>query len=377
MAIILKHVRESKDKGVILLSHRELSVFRLAKIFSPITFRRLISSYQFILHIGWFHRVFESPEWLSCVMTSPANIGNFDPNGVRFENICSRDVLPEVFCLDDNVEKQYDCTYICNNSKNKRAREYFELVQSMPNRKFLLILSYPEQPDPVKFDNSLVEEIKTYQRKFGAQSNLTFVDAQQGPQGYLLSREKIAEYLRVSRLYVHLCRREGESRSLGEALACGCFLAIHQDFVGGATDLCSDYNSVSFASRSDLIEKINNVLDRGISYSDNASEYGKIRKKTLLKLRQLLFDLGMTHKEIDSTYSQDLSMLLPGHIKSISAVGHSALNSDIVDANAFRSFCDFCDVSPFLLEIEALRVPLWMKTKGMKLVNFVKARKIF
>lgn len=377
MALILKKYN-LHQKGVILLAHREISLFRLASISNRLLFIQLVKKYNFILHVGWYHKKLKPPYWLKYVITSPGNLGTPIGNGVRFENICSRDVLPKTFSLTKKSNsRQYDFVYICNNSRNKRAREYFELVKLMPNRHFALVLSYPERPDPAKFDIGLPEEIKNYQDTLGKKSNLTFFNAKHSDSGYLLSRSEISDVLNNSKIYIHMCRREGESRSLGEALACGCFLALHANFVGGAKDLCHAENSVRFNDIEDLRAKVENVLSNGIDYSTNAEEYSTIRMKTIDRLNGLLQELGLNSDEISNQFSKDLSMVLPGHVQPEFKEGSNSPNADVASASDFFHFSELCGLNVSSANRRLLASLVLLRGVVTRAVQYVKSRKVF
>jgi hypothetical protein len=376
MALILKKHNLQK-KGVILLAHRELLLFRLASISNYLLFNQLVKNYNFVLHIGWYHKKLKPPYWLKYVITSPGNLGAPIGNGVSFENICSRDVLPKTFSLTRKTNRKYDFVYICNNSKNKRAREYFELAKSMPDRHFAFVLSYPECPDPAKFDIGLPEEIKHYQDLLGTKSNLTFFDAKHSSSGYLLSRSDIADVLNDSKIYIHMCRREGESRSLGEALACGCFLALHVDFVGGAKDLCHAENSVRFTDIEDLREKVEQVVLHGIDYSKNAEEYLTIRANTMDRLSGLLQELGLNSDEISNLFSKDLSMVLPGHVQPEFKEEGNSPNADVTNASDFFRFSELCGLNVSSANRELLAFLILLRRVMTRAVRYVKSRKVF
>ncbi|WP_157677783.1 glycosyltransferase [Marinobacter sp. es.042] len=247
----------------------------------------------------------------------------------------------------------------------------------MPDKKFAFVLSYPDNADPVKFDSRLPAEIRQYQESLGDKSNLDFFDAKHTESGYALSRSDIAGILNQSKIYVHMCRREGESRSLGEALACGCHLALHSDFVGGATDICNKDNSIRFSTSSDLETQIRSVLESGVDSEKNAAEYAEIRSRTLIQLRSLLREYGMDQTEIDELFLQDLSMVLPGHTSPQFPRAKYTGNADITDINEFCGFLKLCGIEVEPSKLRFFEFALRMRSLLVNLAQSIKSRKVF
>lgn len=365
------------NKRALFISHRELPLFSLLAAFAPSIHGELMSRYASILHIGWYHSRFSAPDWLDYVITTPGNIGSLALRKSRFVDVCSRDVLPSEFGISADESRDFDCVYVCNNSKNKRAREFFELSKAMPDLRFLLILSYPIGADPGKFDVELPEEIASYQKAMGGNSNLTFIDAVQSSEGYRLSRGEIASYLKRSKIYIHFCRREGESRSLGEAMACGCFLMAHEELVGGGNDILWESNSRRFGTGQQLVDQVRRVLAEGVDHLAQSAQYNKIRQDAVQLMTDLLGDCGLSSNDVDSFFDKDLSMFLPGHVPSQFKKDSGERNSDIQNAKDLRSFLEHFDIPYASWKLVPFSIALKFRTLFYKFVAKVKSRRVF
>ncbi|HBW97380.1 MAG TPA: hypothetical protein DEF74_03625 [Pseudoalteromonas sp.] len=364
MTIILKKSKNN-EKGIILVSHRELLLYKFFKYYKGAGYIELKENYYLLLHVGAYFRKFKVPGWVDFVYTTPSNVGLGRVElSKKFINVCSRDVLPKQFNNKES-DREIDCIYIANNSKNKRAREFFELVESAPELKFMLVLSYGLGTDRNKFDLQLVDDILAYQKKLGPKTNLVFIDAKHKPDGtYSINRTDISNYLSMSKVYIHFCRREGESRSIGEALSAGCYVYKHEELIGGANDILHDKNSDSFIDIHELGYKVTKLLSEGFEHSDISDHYNMVRRKALKLLASNFKSLGMKNYDIEKLVSEsDLSMLLPGHIRPnfIS----KGVNADIVSKDDFLNFLNEAGINYRYFSIHIL----WT---SIKIVQFFK-----
>lgn len=329
-------------KQIIIFSHREYSVIRLWVNRDNILREYLLRNYNVIVNVGWFHKVFEVDAWVDKVFSSPSNILSLKGCKNKVLPVNSRDVLPEEF-INNNLEngRDIDVVYICNNSYNKRARDFFDFVKSSQDLNFALMLSYPEGSSDKKFDNALLHELNDYVAS--KKSNLLFLDGKIVRQRYRFSRQDVANLLSRSKIYLHMCRREGESRSMGEALSQGCYLMAHRDFLGGGNDILSEDVSSRFAQKEDLTLTIKASLNEINSYY-NRNKYLEIREYNLELLERVMREMGLSDREIESFLKLDLSMVLPSHNTQYDIDGLNICRfEDFSSLSIFKKFCDGYD----------------------------------
>lgn len=302
-------------KNLIIFSHRDYHVIKFWVKFDKKLIECLRRNYSIAVHVGWYHKVFTIPYWVDHVYSSPSNIKSIKGNREKLCSVNSRDVLPKEFVADfDSVcernEKDIDVVYVCNNQFNKRARELFDIVKARPDLRFALMLSYPEFSDNRLFDAELVSEIKDY---CGQNQNLSFYDGIIKNGFYRFSRQEVSDLLKRSKIYVHMCRREGESRSMGEAAASGCILLAHDSFLGGGNDILNSMGAFRFSDNNDLEEKIDLALSSNDDPKRISGKYFLIRERCLSDFKKLLLEYGFLEDEISCFFEHDLSMVLPSH----------------------------------------------------------------
>ena len=69
-----------------------------------------------------------------------------------------------------------------------------------------------------------------------------------------------------SKIYIHGCEAEGESRTIHEALLCGCLIMAKINMKGGGLDNLTQSNSVLYENKN-AVEKMKEALKKYERYS--------------------------------------------------------------------------------------------------------------
>jgi len=369
MPVVLKKSAGEKV-GLLLISHREIDLFKwLLSLSQTGAFVR--KNYKIIVHIGGYIKKFHIPDWCNHVLTSPSNLGLVSGDVSKIIDLCSRDLLPLRDVAELEVNRIYDCIYIANNSWLKRGRDYLEFCESHPDLKAAFILTTSNSDDRVKFDVNLAEDCRRFSRK---NKSFSFFDATLLPDGaFKYSRAEILSMLSRSRTYLHFCRKEGESRSMGEAMLSGCIVYHHDDLIGGAKDLNLIFELRKFNNMEilyhELIELRKSNTEVHIKIANLFKDY---TSQKFLQFHELLRYYSLDNNEIDRLLKVDLSMLLPGHVHQNFIKISREKNSDVKCYDDLASFLEFIGFRGgflvrlllfvgFVGKLSSGRLKLWIK----------------
>ena len=89
-----------------------------------------------------------------------------------------------------------------------------------------------------------------------------------------LLREELAILYKLSKIYMHCCEAEGESRTINEALARGCMILAKNNMTGGGLDYLNESNS-SLYNKNNYINKMNEILIKYEKYNYNYDLFKK------------------------------------------------------------------------------------------------------
>ena len=134
-------------------------------------------------------------------------------------------------------------------------------------------------------------------------------------------KEDISLLLQNSKIYIHGCENEGGSRSIHEAICCGCYILVKENLIGGGLDNLPDkghtlYNHSNYENK--MMECLRNYQD----YKCNEDKIKNISGKyTIPKLLNTLYQ-KLNYKSgienfIDSCNIGIVQLQMAGHDKTV------------------------------------------------------------
>jgi len=232
------------------------------------------------------------------------------------------------FEIKDFNSKQFDFIGVTRFSDYKKPLEQIKFMKTCGSEfKYCLIILSVDGHD----NELLRQEIN----KLLPIKNLLYIDTKniksnnQTFKGF--NSSELSVFYQTSKVYMHTCEAEGESRTIHEALCCGCKILAKENMFGGGLDYLNLSNSILYNKE--------NVYKKMLEIIKSIENY---------KLDPQLF------KRLSETHSiQDLLSIL-----------YNNLNYE----NYFSSFEEFINISDtnklqFKLPAHYLDVPWYLKEK--------------
>lgn len=335
MHILLKS--SNNYKGIIIATHKEMN-YRI-----NINFLIKISSrYHILIHNGSVnncrHYDFISYNLISdsrclnnkCLPFTSRNFlnSNFNLNyDIKEVNNNIMEIL-EATNIQYNIkpnEKNFD--FICVNIFGDHKKTY-ELLSYFIN----YIKKYPETRacfiGQYFYDNDYYKKvIKLWETN--KNNNICFIDThivnkkKNNKIYHGLTSEQLSNFYKSSKIYIHGCELEGESRTIHEALCCGCKILAKENMKGGGLDHLNKKNSELYNHNNYLI-KMNNILTSYKSYEPdldflkNFDEKYSSDKLTKILFNNLNYSSILTYDTFQKKCDvENLMFALPAHLKMV------------------------------------------------------------
>jgi hypothetical protein len=335
MHILLKS--SDKYKGIIIATHKEMD-YR----FNVFFLKKISIKYYILIHNGSVNNCryydFLSYNLISdsrcinnkCLPFTSRNFlnSNFNTNfDIKEVNSNIIEIL-KYNEIDFNIkldEKNFD--FICVNvfADHKKSYElllyFINYIKKYPQARACFIGQY-------FYDNNYYKKvIKLWESN--KNNNICFIDtriAHEKNNNKIyngLTSEQLSNFYKSSKIYMHGCESEGESRTIHEALSCGCKILAKENMKGGGLDHLNKTNSELYNNNTCLI-KMNKILLSYNMYKPDLDFLKKFDEKySSDKLTKILFN-NLNYSSI-LTYDtfqkncdvENLMFALPAHLKTV------------------------------------------------------------
>ncbi|MCB0353462.1 MAG: glycosyltransferase [Bdellovibrionales bacterium] len=180
--------------------------------------------------------------------------------------------------------------------------------------------------------------------------NMLFVDTHLLPRTNSvyrgLSTSELSLFYNASRIYVHGCEQEGESRTIHEALCCGCYVLAKKNMQGGGLDYLSSLNSGFYLPNS-LGQALDEAVHRTSTYNmpigmlETFNEVYSVPRFLEALYLKLGYDKEMGREDFSSQCdTENLMFALPGHALSVPWYRAGMPTADIFTQEQLDILCD-------------------------------------
>jgi len=356
MHILLK--KTANYKGILIVTHKELS-FLLPH------FVEFVTHYYIFVHYGFLVNINDHPLITYNMMADSRCIRD---NYIPFT---SRNFLSRHFNNNSNVQETNENIklvlqknnitfpinlYIKNFNFiiNTRAAEFkkaFELLEyslqyleKNKNDKICFILLEQD------VNNSYYKKIINHWNK-NKHTNLCFIDTHLINSNNTcfkgLTTDELCHFYKSSKIYLHACEIEGESRTIHEALCCGCMILAKENMKGGGSDHLNNQNSILY-NHKNIIEKMMYINIAYNKYTYNFDLFQKLNEEftvdVFLKFiyNTLSYNSILSYEEFkDKSNVSQLMFCLPAHKLDVPWYRKNKLTADILSTEQFQIFLDF------------------------------------
>jgi len=348
MHILLKS--EKEREGVIIITHKELGF--IDKVIEN------LKNYIILMHIG-FNVPIPKKNYISLYLLPDCRCN--DKNYIPFT---SRNFLSKYFVKkrENTIEKcnrlfkkynlekidfKFDFIYVGRCVDIKKPIDILNLCNSIANVKCLfVILKQNKNCGYYKKFLKRVEQIKN--------RNIYVLDTHKihiENKIFLgFTPEELSILYNNSKIYIHGCEEEGESRTIHEALLCGCLIMAKKNMKGGGLDNLNQSNSILYENNNAL-EKMKEALKKYESYSYDIEIEKKLNEKyTCEKFCKIIYEKHYTDKiTFEEFFSkcdvENLAFSLPAHNLNVPWYIKGNLTADIMNTNQFTIFLNYLKLS--------------------------------
>ena len=218
-------------------------------------------------------------------------------------------------------------------SNNNITCLFLILKQKKENYYNKFILMYKDLPDNIKKNIILVDT-----HNININNNKIF-------HGFNL--DDVSLFYKTSKIYIHACESEGGSRTIQEALCCGCIVMAKENMEGGGLDNLSDDNSILY-NNNNFIDKFTLAYKKYQNYKCEPKHINNISiKYTLPKIITILYN-SFDYKNVisyekfyDNIHKSDIQLNICGHNLSVDWYIKNELTAQIVNitqVNLFKNY---------------------------------------
>ena len=159
--------------------------------------------------------------------------------------------------------------------------------------------------------------------------------------------EELSYFYKSSKIYMHSCEEEGESRTIHEALCCGCKVLAKKNMKGGGLDYLNTNNSLLYNHNNYLI-KMKEILDSYENYNydlelfKNLNEEFTIDKFVNILYNKLNYNNIYSYLDFKSKLNtNNLAFSLPGHNLIVPWYNLGKPTADILTDKQYEEFTKF------------------------------------
>jgi len=303
---------------VLVFTHKERKVLDGNSPLITRLLTRLRERYVLGMYWGWYSPNTLPPAYIDFHLGHESSVTFSGDARVRRLPYHSSSFTPAAFRPRTEVPKQWDVMSVTRPLRAKHTGELLEALRlfltARPNARALVLCLAPKELSN-RDERDLAEQ---YERLFDAElrTRLSFVYMQGGPLRPF-NRGDIAFLYAASRSFALFSSREGASRSIKEALACGLPVLVRKELEGGGLDFLSSANSRVFSDPKDAAEKLAELLDDpNVRHAAIAKEFEHLSE--VHGIPRLQKDLDLVLQELGEVPGgeyrlHDLSIRLPSH----------------------------------------------------------------
>ena len=356
MHILLK--KPANYKGILIITHKEFSFF----------FKHLVNlskHYYIFVHNGSINGIKEHP-LIKYNMISDSRC--IQKNYIPFT---SRNFLSKHFNNNSNIKQtneniklilqKNNITFPINidiknfnfiiNTRASEIKKTFELLEyslqyldKNENDKICFILLEQD------VNNIYYKKIINHWNK-NKHKNLCFIDTHFISSNNIyfkgFTTEELCNFYKSSKIYMHACENEGESRSIHEALCCGCMILAKENMKGGGLDHLNNQNSILY-NHKNIMEKMMYINNAYNKYTYNHDLFKKLNEEFSVDVflnfiyKTLSYDSILSYEEFkDKSNTSQLMFTLPGHNLDVPWYIKNKLTADILSNEQYKILLDY------------------------------------
>lgn len=355
MHILLK---SSNYKGILIVTHKELSFF-LPHLLKFSTHYYIFVHYGFLVNINNHPLItynmmsdsrciqknyipFTSRNFLSKNFNNNSNITETNEN-IKF--ILQKNNI--IFPIKVDI-KNFNFIINTRAVKFKKAFELLEYslqyLDKNENDKICFILLEQD------VNNNDYKKIINHWNK-NKHKNICFIDTHfinSNNTCYKgLTSEELCNFYKSSKIYIHGCESEGESRTIHEALCCGCMILAKENMKGGGLDHLNNQNSILY-NHKNIIEKMMYINNAYNKYTYNHDLFKKLNEEFSVDVflnfiyNTLSYNSILSYEEFkDKSNISQLMFCLPAHKLDVPWYIKNKLTADILTNEQFKIFLDY------------------------------------
>jgi hypothetical protein len=336
-------------KGILIITHKEV---RFLSKYLP----KLKPKYHVLCHIG-FNVQAPNDRSIDLYLISDSRCKN-----ELFIPYTSRNFLPDCF---NNHDKDYtqlntlfnkyainskicttiDFLYVGRCTEFKQVNEIFGYFEEL-NKKFpgKYTFCFVILGDKTIQKDQYYSKFRNIVKRNETEKNFIIFDTtnmQIENDVYMgLTSDELSIFYRNSKVYIHGCQIEGESRTIQEALVSGCICLLKHNMLGGGLDYIKQFNSVLYTTQnhqSKLIEAVTKFDDYVYDdyIVDIVNETSTIPKFLKTMYNKFGYDIGV---ELFMSYCNTyrLCFSLPAHNLNVKWHMKGKPTTDILNDSQFR-----------------------------------------
>lgn len=351
------HILKKYDntKGILIITHKEISF--LYNFLNTIKDKYyLLIHYGFNVSINNYHFVTYNMLPISrcinnkCLPFTSRNFLNKDFNNKEEIEIVNKNLINILkkynikFDIKIN-EKNFD--FICINRAAEIKKTYdllnyiinFNKLYNHINACFIIL-----EQDPNNFYYKSIINLWNNNKL----NNILFLDTHQYNlvntifKGF--SSHELSYFYKTSKVYIHGCENEGESRAIHEALCCGCKILAKENMKGGGLDYLNTKNSILYNNNNALNKMeviLNNYNDYIYDYKlfEELSEEYSIERFLNILYNNLNYKNNCTFDEFkNKVNTNNLAFSMPAHNLSVPWYIKGKLTADILIDKQYKVF---------------------------------------
>lgn len=355
------HILKKKtisSKGIIVVTHKEIQ-------YLDSFLKKIKQKYYIICHVG-FNVPIPSYDFLSFIFctkfkkklknhlefTSRHFLNNCFNNDEK-ENIVQKNFTHILEKYNLNFKKNEPFPYercfdficvsrVCKNKNPIDSLLYLKQYCEASNAHVCFVLMYKEKQDEQYYDK-IIQIYNTMKHL-----NILFIDTrklriQNNISVGGIPPQELSYFYKKSKVYLHTCVNEGESRTIHEALCCGCKILVHKSTLGGAIDFINSNNGALYDSNN-YLDIMKNIVNTFYQYKYDLEFNKQFMEK--YSIEKMLFVLYQNLSEIHESYAEfknscdclNLTNKFPGHDLTVPWYIEGSPTADIKTKNQLDLF---------------------------------------
>ena len=314
MFVLLKH---SDKKGILVITHKEYNTLNHF-------LHEMSHTYYILLHVGFNVNILID-KYIQFYLLPDSRCSN--KNHIPYT---TRSFTPSVFLeKSSNKNRQYDFIYVGRCVEIKNTINVLKAFNNT-NKKCIMIILDQNNKDP-------------YYRKFKSMipsPNVTIIDTHNldssGPfRG--MTHDQLSDYYTNSKVYVHACANEGESRSIHEAFCSGCVIMSLKNMKGGGNDFYNSNNYVLYE-----LHNINTSMECALSKYFELKyipeKYKRLCETYTIPTFLNILTSSLDNLSTDGWDTKNLNFKLAGHYYNVPWYIKGKLTADILTMEQYKIF---------------------------------------